>query len=599
MKQLKMSLRRVFEALHPFRWKFAVMFGFLAVTECVTLVAPYVIGQIFNAMQAGEPIARSLVFASTALLLSLVSGMVMNRKEVYELRYLDFTISKHLMARTLEKILSLSIGQHRGQNSGITRSVVSKGQSSLEHMVNIVLYQLLPIVAQVTITVIFLLWFNVFIGIVVMMGIILHAWLSRRSNKTHWPKVKQLIDTSHQNNKHYSEILHNATLVQVHSQEWRVQREQEERLENFADTAQGVWIPYVFQSSGKQAITILVRYLALGLAIIFFYSKTMQIGDVLIVWSWTLQATSQLWFIGRLERQLVNMWGEVRKYFAILDVESEVKVVDNPIRPQGFVGKVEFRDVSFIYPSRRYIQMDDSGDEEAPSQLPALTHVNFVINSGERVAFVGESGAGKSTIINLLVRGYDPDQGQILVDDHDLRLLDLKHYRESIGLVEQHVELFDATLRYNVLFGLNGRSSSVTEEELEAVSRSACIDRFNHRLTEGWETKIGERGLKLSGGERQRVGIARALIKSPKLLILDEATSNLDPRNERLIKEAVNNASVGRTTIIIAHRLSTVRDADRIYVMDKGSIVASGKHKELCEISEHYRDLVQDQLIHA
>jgi ABC-type multidrug transport system fused ATPase/permease subunit len=163
-------------------------------------------------------------------------------------------------------------------------------------------------------------------------------------------------------------------------------------------------------------------------------------------------------------------------------------------------------------------------------------------------------------------------------------------------LVEQNVVLFDHTLKYNILFGMNGRGASITDADLEKVSHVSCIDRFNHRLTSGWETHIGENGVKLSGGERQRVGIARAIIKEPRILILDEATSSLDAVNESLIKEAVRSASVGRTTIIIAHRLSTVRDADKIFVMDKGSIVAEGRHEELVRSSPEYKELVTKQL---
>jgi ATP-binding cassette subfamily B protein len=222
-----------------------------------------------------------------------------------------------------------------------------------------------------------------------------------------------------------------------------------------------------------------------------------------------------------------------------------------------------------------------------------------VIEPGQTVAFVGESGAGKSTIVKAIVRAQDPAEGQIIIDGNDLRVLDLKHYRKSIGIVDQDVSLFDQTLRYNITYGVKDGSTAITDRELSAVAEASRIDRFFDRLEKGFDTLIGERGVKLSGGERQRVGIARALVKNPDILIFDEATSNLDSENEEMIRESIESASRGRTTIIIAHRFSTIKKVDKVFVFDKGKLVGEGTHAELTLSCEQYQRLVKNQQLAA
>lgn len=598
MNEKLKAFRKGWDIFRPFKKAFVMVLVFQGVIQILQLASPFLLGKVLNGMQAHRPIGEILILAGFMLLTSLVSMSFSIRKDIYELRHIDFSINAYLTDKTLSKILSLSIGQHKSQNSGITQSVVSQGQSSLEQMLRLGLYNVIPLVAEVVITVGFLLWFNLLAGTVVLVGTVIYVFLALYDTKRVWTGLKALIDLSHKTRKSYSEILENTSLVQVSSQENRIRNEHGTKVGKWAHEGQELWIGYHRYANIKNALAFVIRFLVLVIGIFLVYKRGYRFGDFLILTTWTAQSTSQLWNMANLQRQWIDLWGQVKKYFAILDVEPAVQIVSNPVRPEQFVGKVEFRNVSFTYPEQRYVEIDDDEDSKKESKptLPALVDVSFTIEAGERVAFVGESGAGKSTLVNLLVRGYDPDHGQILVDDHDLRLVDLRHFRESIGLVEQNVALFDNTLLYNTLFGLNGHEMDVTESELEKVSKEACIDRFNHRLTKGWDTWIGKNGVKLSGGEKQRVGIARALIKKPNLLILDEATSSLDAVNESMIKEAVRNASIGRTTIIIAHRLSTVRDVDKIFVMSKGSIAAVGTHEELIFSSPTYKELVTKQL---
>jgi ATP-binding cassette subfamily B protein/subfamily B ATP-binding cassette protein MsbA len=251
--------------------------------------------------------------------------------------------------------------------------------------------------------------------------------------------------------------------------------------------------------------------------------------------------------------------------------------MDNPdsikLERTDVIGQISFEDVSFRYPG---------------ADRDALRDVNVEIAAGETIALVGPSGAGKTTFCNLVARFYDPTQGRVLLDGRDLRDIDVENYRQMIGVVEQDVFLFDGTVTDNIGYG--NRQSTV--EEIQAAASAANAHEFISELPQGYDTVIGERGLKLSGGQRQRLAIARAVLADPKILILDEATSNLDTDSERLIQSALRTLVADRTCFVIAHRLSTITHANRILVVENGRIVESGTHDDLMERDGRYREMV-------
>jgi ABC-type multidrug transport system fused ATPase/permease subunit len=287
-------------------------------------------------------------------------------------------------------------------------------------------------------------------------------------------------------------------------------------------------------------------------------------------------------------RRLAFQWPQVEKFFEILEIENDIKEAKNPkvlpAKQNGY--SIKFEDVTFSH----------SNDDEK-SDLKALDKVSFEINAGEVCAIVGRSGAGKTTIINLLLRAFDPDKGKIKIEDVDLKKLSLEAHRKNIGIVEQEVILQNTTLRENILFGLSDEEiSQWTDEKLIELAKITRIDQFFDRLGEKpFEAVVGERGIKLSGGQRQRVGIARALSVNPEILIFDEATSSLDGENEKAIHDAMKDAFKNRTVIVIAHRLSTVRHADKIICMEKGKVVGIGNHEELYQTCPEYKSLVDIQ----
>jgi ABC-type multidrug transport system fused ATPase/permease subunit len=270
--------------------------------------------------------------------------------------------------------------------------------------------------------------------------------------------------------------------------------------------------------------------------------------------------------IGNFYTEIVSAIGSTERVFDIMQEDSEVdlqKVDENTDRRSK--GHIRYQNVYFSYPTR--------------SDVPVLQGIDLEVHPGQKVALVGASGAGKSTIIQLLLRYYQPQQGEILLDGTPIQSFDLSAYRKNLAIVPQEVILFGGTIKENILYG----KPEATDEEVRLAAQQANALDFILAFPDGFETTVGERGVKLSGGQRQRIAIARAILKDPAILLLDEATSSLDAESERAVQDALNTLMLGRTSIIIAHRLATIRDVDQIYVIEQGQIVESGTHLELSE----------------
>ena len=273
----------------------------------------------------------------------------------------------------------------------------------------------------------------------------------------------------------------------------------------------------------------------------------------------------------RLYTQIQEASGAIRRVYEILDTAPAIYNPENPIFLENITGRIQFENVSFGY----------------RQEFEILHNISFDVRPGQTVALVGPSGAGKSTVIKLLHRFFDASQGSIRLDEHDIRSLDRKSFLNQIALVPQETLLFGGTVKENILYG----KLDATDQELEDAAKKANAHDFIVDLENGYETIVGEKGAKLSGGERQRIAIARAILKNPKILVLDEATSSLDNRSEALIQEAVEKLMEGRTTFIVAHRLSTIHKADQIIVLEKGRVVETGQHEELMNNKNLYYNL--------
>jgi len=309
------------------------------------------------------------------------------------------------------------------------------------------------------------------------------------------------------------------------------------------------------------------------------HAGEMGIGDMFQFVLYSVFVGASIGGIAEMYAQIQKAVGAIERILEILDEKAEPYSNATAAGQYPLEGVLEFSDVSFRYPSR--------------PEIGVLNSVSFKAKKGETIALVGPSGSGKSTMASFVLRFYDPDAGQVLFDGKDAREFDLEFLRNQMAMVPQDVLLFGGTIRENIEYGKPG----ATMNEIAEASKKANAHEFISSFPEGYETVVGERGIKLSGGQRQRIAIARAVLKDPKILILDEATSSLDSESERLVQEALDKLMQGRTSLVIAHRLSTIRNADRILVLDRGKIIESGSHRELLELKGGlYKNLLELQM---
>lgn len=320
---------------------------------------------------------------------------------------------------------------------------------------------------------------------------------------------------------------------------------------------------------------------AIGVTMIIWYggnnviNGTITAGSLVAFLTYAVNISNPIKRLTRVIGNIQKALAAAQRVFMIIDMPEEIAESRDAKQLPEVSGKVEFQNVSFAY--------DDKGN--------VITDLSFSVKPGEVIAIVGPSGAGKSTIANLLPRFYDVNKGDIKIDGHSVREVTLDSLREQVGIVPQETMLFNGSVYNNILYG----RLDATKEEIEAAAKAANAHDFIMQLTDGYETKLGDRGVNLSGGQRQRMAIARAILKNPRILILDEATSALDTESERVVQEALDRLMVGRTSFVIAHRLSTVKNADKILVLEKGNLVESGTHDELLALDGLYAHLYKIQ----
>lgn len=506
-----------------------------------------------------------------------------------------FDIDSHISQITLARISKFSIGQVVNQNSGFSQETLKKGESAIAELAHTLFLEVIPTTVRATAATIALFFLSFWIGIMTALSILLFVVMSYYINKGLLPRIKKNRKKETKISTAYWEVIKHLRLVISSAQEKRAVIEYAERHKPYSEDGKDIWVTYVARIIlFREPILFLGQMGTYAFGLYLVWNDIASKGDFVIMIGWVTMAFSALSNIGNMQRRIARNFALVGKYFDLLEIPPAVVVKEDAITLTTIRTGIEFKSVSFTYPEYKGEKDDDDIKASSEEKMIALTNVSITIRAGEIVALVGPSGSGKSTFINLLQRGYDPDKGSISIDGHDLRDVNLTSLRNMIGLVDQDPKLWDETLRYNMVYGLNGSGSQVTNEQLESIAQDTRIDEFYHRLEPlKFETLIGEGGILLSGGQRQRVAIARALMKNPTLLILDEATNALDPKNERLVHEAIRKALVGRTGIIIAHRLSTIRHADKIIVFEKGHIVGVGTDSELMQTCESYRDLVE------
>lgn len=581
-------ISEVFKFTKPFRKTLLIVFIIIGAITAIEALNTYFLSKVFDVAQNGSDLKSALIWSGFAASLVVVKIILTRYRERIEVKKLDVYVDNYLNHQSIEKFFSFSNGQHINEHSGVKQSIIQSGFASIHHQMNMFIYNFIPSISQFLISIVVLFTVNIYFGIAYLLSSLFFVRAMIQFNRDLDPKIREVRDVRNKNSRFISEIYRFVFLIKNEVAESKSLN----NLNTIQNTHQNVysntWLGAVDKLTMIRLSSQVFRWITIFISVILVVNGKITSGELFLMFLWSANFIGSVWSLTDMQKQFITDKINIEKYFELLHIKPDVVEKSNSKKIDK-IESIEYNSVFFAYP-KRVKDFDETGD---PSNDYILKGINFKINSGEKIAFVGESGSGKSTIANLLRRSFDPQMGQILINSHDLKDVELKSFLGLIGSVDQEVILFDASLRENISFGVD---RLLSDSEIDHISKLSGVYKFKNKLEHGWDTIIGERGCKLSGGERQRIGIARALAKNPEILLFDEATSALDTVSEGEVQESIDSVSEGKTTIIIAHRLSTVKDCDRIFVMKLGKILDSGNHFELLERCDYYRELVKNQL---
>lgn len=567
-------LVRVYRYLSPY-WKkvagaYASLLGILALN---TLIPQFIRWIIDNGIEGKQP--QILAWSSFALIgLTLIKGMFNYIQGILS-EQASQNVAYDLRNQIQQKLTQLSFSFHDQSETGELLSRAVQDVERIRFLTGRATLRILDGVLILIVTIVVMFFMNARLALPILLLMPLLVFQALRFGARFRPlslKVqKQLavLTTAVEQN------LRGTKIVKAYAQE-------DKEIERF-DQENDLWFGLSMRSASMQAINVPLLFLIanMGMVLIIFMggreviNGTITIGEVVAFITYLGQLIEPVRRLGMIIPAVSIAGASAERIFDILDTISEVKDEPDAKPLKAVNGHVIFDHVSFEFGKHKI-----------------LTDINFEIHPGQTVALLGSTGSGKTSIINLIPRFYDPSHGQILIDGQDIRHLTLQSLRSQIGMVLQETVLFASTIRENIAFGCE----NATEEAIIGAAKAAQAHEFILKLQDGYDTHVGERGMTLSGGQRQRLAIARALLLNPRILILDDATSSVDTETEHLIQQAFTRLIKGRTTFVIAHRLSTVRSADLILVLDSGKIAAQGTHMSLLKESSIYRAIYNQQL---
>ena len=484
---------------------------------------------------------------------------------------------RNLALETFHHIHNLSLRYHISRKTGALSRIIERGVKGLEFLLRFILFSIGPLVLELLIIAcIMFFWFDFSYLAVIIIMIAAYVWFTLKVTEWRVKIRKFMNDQDTDANQKAIDSLLNYETVKYFSAEEREAKRYDGALKLYENAALKTAYSLAFLNFGQSLIITAGLIIVMAMAAIGVQNGYLTVGDFVMVNAYMIQITMPLNFLGTVYREIRQGLVDMSEMFDLLEQPAELVDAKSATKLKLKGGNISIKNIAFGYDENR----------------PIIKDVSLEINPGETVAIVGSSGSGKSTIGRLLFRFYDVQKGSIKIDGQDLRDITQTSLHSSIGVVPQDTVLFNDTIYYNIAYGLDNASRSMVEN----AAKDAQIHDFIMSLPEGYETTVGERGLKLSGGEKQRVGIARTLLKNPPILLLDEATSALDTETEKEIRHALNNASEGRSVLTIAHRLSTIAHADRIIVLEKGSIIEMGNHENLLLKKGRYYSLWTKQL---
>ena len=551
----------------PFLWEFRgrALFALVCLigAKLANVGVPLVLKQIVDAFEGNR--AQMLILPVSLLLaygvLKLAGSLFNELRDVIFAR-VRFRAMRRLSTRVLEHLHRLSLRYHLERQSGAISRDLERGTRSVSTILNYMVFSVIPVLVEFTLVALVLLTKYAPVFMLVTFGTVV-IYIGFTFAITEWRmdyRRRMNVLDSKANTQAFDSLLNYETVKYFGNERMELER-YDNTLTEWEDVAVKSQSSMSLLNFGQGSI------IAVGVTGIMFFAAagvvdgSMSIGDLVLVNAFMLQLFIPLGFLGIVYRQIKYALADMDLVFKLLEREPEI--IDAPGAPALVLtdGRVRFEQVDFHYQPERAILRD----------------VDFAIEPGEKVAVVGHSGAGKSTLARLLFRSYDVNGGRILIDGQDIRGVTQDSLRAAIGIVPQDTVLFNDSIYYNIAYGRLG----TTRDEVERAAQLAHIRDFVEGLPSGWDTQVGERGLKLSGGEKQRVAIARAILKRPRIMLFDEATSSLDSHTEQAIQQTLAEVAEDHTTLVIAHRLSTVVDADRILVMDAGRIIEQGGHRRL------------------
>ncbi|WP_245216267.1 ABCB family ABC transporter ATP-binding protein/permease [Sagittula salina] len=574
------TIRRVWPYIWPegekFSWvrrRVVIAMALLIASKLIAVVTPIFYKRAVDALSGEVPdLALGAVGLTLAYGMTRIAtvGFAQMRDGIFA--RVGQRALRSLALETFQHIHRLSMRYHITRKTGGLSRIIERGVKGVEFLLRFLLFSIGPLALELVLVGVVLAWlFDIWYLVVVAVVVGLYIWFTFKVTEWRVKLRRQMNEQDTDANQKAIDSLLNFETVKYFGAEAREAARYDRAMEGYQSAAIKTATSLAWLNFGQSFIITTGLIIVMVMAAVGVQNGALTVGDFVMVNAYMIQITMPLNFLGTVYREIRQALVDMAEMFDLLEQPEEVS--DKPDAPALAVrgGAVNLENVTFGYDPAR----------------PILKGVSVNVAAGESVALVGPSGSGKSTIGRLLFRFYDVTGGAVKIDGQDVRDVTQVSLHQSIGVVPQDTVLFNDTIRYNIAYGRDGAS----QDEIVAAAKAAQIHDFILSLPEGYDTAVGERGLKLSGGEKQRVGIARTLLKNPPILLLDEATSALDTETEASIQEALKRAGEGRTVLTIAHRLSTIADADRIVVLENGLVVEEGTHDALLERGGRYATL--------